>query len=184
VTSWSGLYAHFNAQEQERSRAAGADHDYAQAVRALDLWSDQVTTQVFEALCTLATHRATAFRVATGASVAVLYPGEPALEVSSDGLRMTFLKLRLGTSDVDIYSHRRSGSPPSLHLVRSRRPDSGERGRQPARQLLSRPLCIVARLPDDRYALRRLSSGRISLEEPPLSVEDVVYDAFELLVIP
>jgi hypothetical protein len=95
---------------------------------------------------------------------------------------MAFMKLRLGHAEVDVYSHRSSGAPPTLHLV-SVSSGRGDRPRRAlARQLLSHPVCAIVPLADGSYALRQPPPRGVVAAATTIELGAVVFAAFDLLI--
>lgn len=180
MTSWSALYERFNTAEQQRAHAATLAAEEERARRVMDAWSDEATARLLGALCATAVSQAQSFAAATGAVIDVSYPSQPTLEWDREGLRMSFMKLRLGNSEVDLYSFRKSGSPPIIHMVAVNLPAAPRQRRPNAHQLHSIPLAIVC--PSSDSWCRLLQASTAGAAQRTTTIEQIVFAAFELLV--
>ncbi|HLV22665.1 MAG TPA: hypothetical protein VKZ49_17360 [Polyangiaceae bacterium] len=154
VTGWGELYSDFtlaraaHAEETARRQAAQA------ARRAYDTWADWAASELERHLYARAHQRASDFERATAQAVRVDAAANAPIQLGDEARLSGLLSLRLGGAQVDVYTHRKSGTPPTLHfmVVKTGRP--GSAGRPDARQLVSTHACTVFPLAQGGYALR------------------------------
>lgn len=164
---WETLFHSFSERTRERAERSRVSD-------ALATWYDEQTHLVMTLLREVASERAENFERTSGVTVEVRWPSHPPINVGPDGPFMSFMTLRLGEREVHLYSHRIGMTAPTLHYVVSRRSDLD--GPRPG--LLGRPGCRIEQREGGGFLLRGVSAGGSAV----LSVDDIVYRAYELLL--
>jgi hypothetical protein len=106
---------------------------------------------------------------------------------------LTFVKLRFGSDSIYLYLHRVPGELPLIHLIHSASPPSpagsasagtagGDSPPGPKPVLVSRPVCHVTQGEGGAYELRA-ADPEVPVEQASrLSIDEVVYQAFDYLL--
>ena len=187
---WDALYRRVRKAD-ERSRALEREERAAREEEAeLDAWCDRVTNIVMRAVRDHAMRRARDFEKESGKTIKVKYPSYPSVGDAAGGPTMKFMRFALDGVRLHLYSHRAPGSLPHLHwVIAPRRPgprseDESTEARDVVRQQVhTSPSCVIARLPDDVFELRLIrDGGDDGPAATPVTVDDVVYRAFRLLI--
>jgi len=164
---WEQLFAGFS----ERQRAK---QEQTQSLRELAAWYDEQTQLVMSLVREVVAERAAEFEQRTGRSVDVKWPSHPPLNLDPDGPFMSFMALAIPGREVHLYSHRVGLGPPMIHFLVIR-PDQDER----RNRVLGRAGCRIERREGGGFLLQGVGGG---LSQGVLSVDDLVYRAFELLL--
>jgi len=127
--------------------------------------------------------RAREFEKRTGRNVTVRYPAREPIDYGPEGPWMTFMTLQTEGSELQVYSYRIVGELPSVYFLPmpprgDEAPPSLTRRRH---RLMSIPGAFATRNPDDSYQLMQPGSPD---EGPakPIGVDELVFEAFELLI--
>jgi len=152
---------HLEVERQKSEiEAARAEHD-AWASAALDDFWKRTEKAIAQ--------RADELAVATGCPIR-----QSSEKAPPDTLgRVRVLELRVGSSIVYVYSHHVGGSNPLVHLAHW--PASSPHRHH---RMMSFPMCAIERSETHAWTLRRILDPR-----DELSVDDLVFRAFELLVL-
>lgn len=185
MSGWDDLYDRLSALRHVRRERARNDEEVAE--RELSAWCAVATEQLLRDLVDLATERAKEFERRTGRVVVVVYPSDPPLGNPSAGPSLAFMKLTVDGATLHLYAHRAPGALPVVHFAFAGdvlKPTPG-RKRRDAKDLLrsrltSLPACVVDRN-GSGYVLYE-PRGRHNAEPQLVSLDSVVFDAFELLV--
>jgi hypothetical protein len=168
VRRWESLFHSFTERRRERDERSRVSDELA-------TWYDEQTNLVMTLLREVASERAETFKHNAGVQVEVRWPSHPPINVGPDGPFMSFMTLRVGEREVHLYSHRVGLAAPSLHYVVSRA-SQAERARE---GLLGRPGCRIEQREGGGFLLRSVTPGT---GPEVLSVDDIVFRAFELLL--
>ena len=165
---WESLFHSFSERRRERQERTQASDELA-------AWYDTQTQLVMTLLREVASERAERFEETAKVQVEVRWPSHPPINVGPDGPFMSFMTLRVGEREVHLYSHRVGLTAPSLHYVVSR----ASMAERPREGLVGRPGCRIEQREGGGFLLRSVIPGN---ESAVLSVDDIVYRAFELLL--
>lgn len=144
-------------------------------MRELVTWYDEQTELVMTLVRQVASERAASFAQGSGVEIEVKSPSHPPINIDPDGPFMSFMCLRVGDREVHLYSHRVGTGAPVIHFV-----VAADRSAGPERKgLLGHPGCRIERRDGGGFLLRRVGTA-----QDVLSVDDLVYRAFELLLAP
>lgn len=177
---WSKLYRKLQNVESERE---ARERDAAQTRAAFEQWCRSAMESVLQAVVERLQRRGDEFSQHTGVRVVVDAPDRPPVEMGEGGPRMSFVRVSLGSAQVDLYLHREPGGLPILHIVRSQSdPDQPPVSRR-VDVIVSTPICVVTRRPDEGWELHRVgASGAVEAGAAVMDVDELVFELFELLV--
>ena len=149
----------------------------AETTRAdFDRWAIAALSAVWEQVRKGVAARAEEFARATGRRIKIT-THDRAISSSGGLPSIQVLELRLDSSIAYIYSHHVSGSAPHLHL--GHWPTSNDRRHH--HRMFSMPICMLERSANDDWKLIR-SVPRSATGAVEVSIDDVIYRAFELVV--
>jgi hypothetical protein len=164
---WDKLFdAYSHKKREEKAQQAHS--------RELEAWYDEQIQLIMNLMREVAAERAASFAQASGQQIEVKWPSHPPINIGPDGPFMSFMALSLPEREVHLYSHRVSYGPPLIHFV-----VAGAEG--PGRQrkrLLGRPGAKLEKREGGGFLLRGVGEQ----EGQTLSVDDLAYRAFELLL--
>jgi hypothetical protein len=164
---WDRLFDAYANKRREQ-------HAQREVSRELEAWYDEQVQLIMTLLREVAAERAASFASQSGAQVEVKWPSHPPINIDPDGPFMSFMSLSLPEREVHLYSHRVSHGPPLIHFV-----VAGAEGRDGQRKrLLGRPGAKLEKREGGGFLL----SGVGEQEGKTLSVDDLAYRAFELLL--
>lgn len=174
MSQWNSLYSRMKSLEAERLEAERQRRSVEAARAEHDAWARTALLDFWERLLRDVQRRAEEFRKQTGCPVEVVSRGgEPQRPADLPSLQV--LELRLATSVVYLYTHHASGSAPLVHLAHWPTAEAGHRHHH---RMMSFPMCSLDRVDEAGWRLRQLLGAR-----EPATVDDLVYRAFELLVL-
>lgn len=178
MSRWDDLYARFDGPESRRGRSAQRADEDREALAAFAEWCEAATRDAMSALHHEAVERAHELEHRCARRVAVTRS-----EHAVDGTSVTALRFALDGTEVLLYAHRGPGALPFLHFIPLGRSDAPRgRGRR-QRRMVSLPGAFVARRADDSWELRRIRvPGTSAHASDTLTVDDLVFRAFELLL--
>ena len=171
MSKWKALFGSYNQRAQEQERQAIREQQLAH-------WARETTEKVMALVGEVASVRAVECQSETGQRVEVASPSRPPINVGPDGPHMSFMTLRLGRSEVHMYSYRQPYAQPFIHFVQT-----GDRDQALSRRnrMQTRSGCRIDRREDDGFCLVALDEGTFE-DGDALSVDELVYRAFELLL--
>lgn len=177
---WTKLYRKLQNVESERE---ARERDAAQTRAAFEQWSRSAMESVLQAVVERLQRRGEEFSKHTGVRVVVDAPDRPPVEMGEGGPRMSFVRVSLGSAQVDLYLHRDPGGFPILHIVRTQSdPDQPPVSRR-VDVIVSTPICVVTRRSTDGWELHRVgASGSLEEGAAVMDVDELVFELFELLV--
>ncbi len=184
MADWDRLYKKVRSADSIRRELALRDIAAHEDRAAFDEWCERVTDLVLTALRDHAIRRAREFEQASGHVVYVKYPSHDPIG-GADGPSMKFMRFALDGTTLHLYSHRAPGSLPYLHwAVAERTSGTDERSRLAPfrRRIESIPSCMIVRLEDEAFELRSNPARGAAEEKRVITVDDVVFQAFDLLV--
>jgi hypothetical protein len=158
---WSELAVRIKDSEREARRR-----------RLLEVWSTRAARSAIQQLFARAEVRAAELEEQSGRSIRVSY-SPPADEEGSTYL--SFLSLSLHGMEARIYAHHQSGRMPRLHFVLPNAEGANQR-------IFSLPGCYLFPTPDASFCLRPIGGSFFGALGQQLTVDDVLFRAFELLV--
>lgn len=174
--NWQQLYERLGDEEQ-RQRARALRHEAEQAALAdHERWSALALGAVMAALKEAADRRAEELRASTGRELEVEYPCGPVVVSQSGDCEIGFMRLSLGRACVHIYSSRRRGCSPHIHLLPAFA-DSVKKNHR----LISEPGAFLVRSGADGYELRCRPGNAGERLSDPTSVDALLYKALGLL---
>lgn len=165
---WEQLFEGF-------SQRRGALASRLELTRELVAWYDEQTELIMTMVREVASERAAAFQRDSGLAVEVQWPSHPPITIDPDGPFMSFMCLRIPEREVHLYSHRLGTSAPLIHFVVA----GAERADRQQKRLLGRPGCRIERREGGGFLLRGVGDA---MRHGVVSVDDLVYRAFELLL--
>lgn len=164
---WERLFQGFAQRQDARQRST-------EQRRELAAWYDEQTQRVMALVREVVSERATEFEQSAGLHIDVQWPSHPPINIDPDGPFMSFMCLRIPAREVHMYSHRVGFGPPMIHFVVAT-PDSGDK----RHRLLGKPGCRIERRDTGGFLLQSVGG---ELNQSVLSVDDLAYRAFELLL--
>jgi hypothetical protein len=182
VDKWDKLYERVVTLDRDRRERERLERERADAIRVFDAWCAQATEAVMLDLHAQLSQRAVEFEQRARASVEILYPARAPIATPPEGPFMTFLHLHVAYSQVHLYSHRLSGAWPLLHMILvASDPRTGPPSMR-NRTLVSSPGCMIVQRADGARELRRVCPTDPQHDGEVMTVEEVVFRCFELLV--
>lgn len=183
MSRWDDLYKEVTRIELLERERAERELEATVSRRSLEAWSNRVTTEVMERFRDAALERARELAERTGKDVAVQYPAREPIDCGPEGPWMMFMTLRIGGSELQVYSYRIVGELPSLYFLPMppRGDDAPPSLSRRRHRLMSVPGAFATRNADDSY---QLMQPRTPEEGPaePIGIDELVFAAFELLI--
>jgi hypothetical protein len=164
---WDRLFDAYSHKQRER-------HAQREVSRELEAWYDEQIQLIMTLLREVAAERASSFASQSGMQIEVKWPSHPPINIDPDGPFMSFMSLTLPEREVHLYSHRVSHGPPLIHFVVA----GAEGPDRQRKRLLGRPGAKLEKREGGGFLL----SGVGENEGKTLSVDDLAYRAFELLL--
>jgi hypothetical protein len=165
---WEQLFEGFS---QRREALASR----RELTRELVAWYDEQTQLIMTMVREVASERAAAFQRDSGLTIEVQWPSHPPINIDPDGPFMSFMCLRIPEREVHLYSHRIGTGAPLIHFVVA----DPERADRQQKRLLGRPGCRIEQREGGGFLLRGVGDA---MRHGVVSVDDLVYRAFELLL--
>lgn len=165
---WEQLFEGFSQRRE-------AQASRRELTRELVTWYDEQTQLIMTLVREVASERAAVFQGDSGLAVDVQWPSHPPINIGPDGPFMSFMCVRIPGREVHLYSHRIGTGAPLIHfvVVGSERPDKQQK------RLLGRPGCRIEQREGGGFLLRGVGDA---MRHGEVSVDDLVYRAFELLL--
>jgi hypothetical protein len=169
--NWDQLFAGFSQRRR-------AQREKRELSRELVAWYEEQVQLIMTLVREVASERAAAFEQSAGLVIEVLWPSHPPINIDPDGPFMSFMCLRIPEREVHLYSHRVGNDEPLIHFV-----VAGTEGPDKQRKrLLSKPGCRIERRAGGGFLLRSVGTGGVGVGDNIVSVDDLTYRAFELLL--
>lgn len=181
MSPWTHLYARYNQIDDDR-RARELWHAAQQQARAaFDAWSASTVEAVMRAFFEGAARQSVAFEEHTGARVLLKDASDRTVCTASGDAKMRILEMHLCEARLHFYSFSEPGRPPRFYFMPTQVPRRGMRGARRYRTLISVAACQAVPT-GDGYELRPLEGVLPGSASPPISLDDLVFRAFWLLV--
>jgi len=176
-SAWDALYEAFAASEGERRAQEALERAQDDARREHDAWAEHAMRHVLDDLQQAALQRAAELATRTRIQLGVELCDDIAAAEGSDLPRVASLRLTLHDRQVALYAYRISGGLPFVHLMHSAPPHVLV-GRH---RLMSLPGCMLVRR-GAQCVLERLEPAQHRFGSPPVTIDELVLRAFELLL--
>jgi hypothetical protein len=169
LSRWEELRSQMKAVWAERLEAERQKSELEAARAEQDAWASAALDDFWKRAEKAVSQRGEELAQSTGC------PIRQSSEQAPPGAlgRVRVLELRVGSSVVYLYTHHVGGSSPLVHLAHW--PASS---RHHHHRMMSFPMCSIARSDTRGWTLRRILDPR-----DELSIDDLVFRAFELLVL-
>ena len=182
MDQWQNLYDRFAGIDRERRHRERVERLRRDALLAFDDWCARAVDRALDQIQAALSIRAQDFEKCTRCAVEVLYPASAPISAPPQGPFMTFLHLRAARSQVHLYSHRLSGAWPLLHMILVAGNAHGAPPSLRDRTLITLPSCMIVQHADLGHDFRRVAPADPDRDGRPMSLDEVVYRCFELLV--
>lgn len=173
MSRWDQLFSRMRQIESAQREADRQRREADRARKEQDEWAERALDELWAAAEAEVNVRVESFSESTGSRVEPIRHSNAEQLAGLPALRI--LELRLGSSAVYLYSHHAPGCHVHVHVAHWPVSDPNHRRHH---RMISLPVCTLDRVGERGWQLRRVQSSGDKL----LSVEDLVYRAFELLV--
>ncbi len=175
--SWTQLYERFGEAEKHREELLRRRDEEREALREFEEWCQRAVKALFEDLFQAAERHSDELQKRTGQRLQVEYPAGSPVVASRTGPEIRFLRLGLSEAQLHIYSSHARGGLTHIHLLPSRTVSLKENHR-----LVSAPGAFLVRVGHDGYELRHLRGDPEGEAGAPMTLDTLVFRAFDLLL--
>jgi len=171
MTRWNALFDEYRTHEAERLETE-------RRVRDFEHWCRSAVESVLGELSTRAEQKSEELALHAGVRVVVHPPRKATARYPR--AEVTYFELRREQDVLYLYAYSERGHLPLMHFLMPAHEGFLERARHP--RLLSLPGCRLRPTADGGVELERIQLDGVLSTESMLTVDDLVYRAFELLL--